>query len=36
MSGTAMFFILVGVGYLVAQVFHLVDAIEAPARGRRR
>lgn len=36
MSGTTMFFVLVGVGYLTAQVFRLVDAIEAPARRRRR
>ena len=36
MSWTAFVFTLAGVGYLTAQVFRLVDAIEAPAGRRRR
>lgn len=36
MTGWSMFFILVGVGFLTAQVFRLVDAIERPARRARR
>lgn len=37
MTGWSMFFVLVGVGFLTAQVFRLVDAIERPAhRSRRR
>ena len=36
MSGSELFFILVGVCYLTAQVFRLIDAIEAPRRYRRR
>ena len=36
MSWSAFFLTVVGVGYLTAQVFRLIDAIEAPARRRRR
>lgn len=36
MTGWSMFFILVGVGFLTAQVFRLVDAIERPARRTTR
>ena len=32
MSGTAMFFVLVGVGYLSTLPFALVDRIEGKAR----
>ena len=36
MTGWSFFFVLVGVGFLTAQVFHLVDVIERPARRPRR
>ena len=36
MTGWSLFFVLIGVGFLTAQVFRLVDAIERPARRRRR
>lgn len=36
MTGWSFFFILLGVGFLTAQVFRLVDAIERPARRPRR
>ena len=36
MTGWSLFFVLVGVAFLTAQVFRLVDAIERPARRRRR
>ena len=36
MTGWSLFFVLVGVAFLTAQVFRLVDAIERPARHHRR
>ena len=36
MTGWSFFFLLVGVAFLTAQVFRLVDAIERPARRPRR
>ena len=36
MTGWSLFFVLVGVAFLTAQVFRLVDAIERPARRRSR
>ena len=36
MTGWSLFFVLVGVAFLTAQVFRLVDAIERPARRPRR
>ena len=36
MTGWTLFFVIVGVGYLTAQCFRLVDAIERPARRYRR
>lgn len=36
MTGWSFFFIFVGVAFLSAQVFRLVDAIERPARHPRR
>lgn len=36
MTGWSLFFVLVGVGFLTAQVFRLIDAIERPARRPRR
>ena len=36
MTGWGMFFVFVGVAFLTAQVFRLVDAIERPTRRRSR
>lgn len=36
MTGWTLFFILVGVTYLTAQLFRVIDAIERPARHSRR
>ena len=36
MTGWSFFFVLVGVAFLTAQVFRLVDAIERPARRAHR
>ena len=36
MTGWSLFFVLVGVGFLTAQVFRLIDAIERPSRRPRR
>nr|WP_325296754.1 hypothetical protein [uncultured Dysosmobacter sp.] len=36
MTGWSFFFVLVGVAFLAAQLFRLVDAIERPARRSRR
>ena len=36
MNGWTVFFILVGVVFLTSQLFRVVDAIERPARHRRR
>ena len=36
MTGWTMFFILVGVVYLTAQLFRVIDAIERPARRSHR
>nr|WP_326185830.1 hypothetical protein [uncultured Oscillibacter sp.] len=36
MTGWSLFFVLVGVAFLTAQIFRLVDAIERPARRPRR
>ena len=36
MTGWGMFFVFVGVAFLTAQVFRLVDAIGRPARRPRR
>ena len=36
MTGWTMFFILVGVTYLTAQLFRVIDAIERPARHSHR
>ena len=32
MSGWTFFFVLVGIVFLTAQLFHVIDAIERPAR----
>jgi len=36
MTGWTFFFILVGVVFLTAQLFRIIDAIEQPARRSRR
>lgn len=36
MSGWTFFFILVGICYLTAQIFRLIDAIERAARHSHR
>ena len=36
MTGWTLFFILVGVTYLTAQLFRVIDAIERPARHSPR
>ncbi len=36
MTGWTLFFILVGVTYLTAQLFRVIDAIERPARSQHR
>lgn len=36
MTGWTFFFILVGVVFLTAQVFRVIDAIERPAQHHRR
>jgi hypothetical protein len=36
MSGWTFFFILVGVAFLTAQLFRVIDVIERPARRSRR
>lgn len=36
MTGWTLFFILVGVTYLTAQLFRVIDAIERPARRHTR
>ena len=36
MTGWTFFFILVGVAFLTAQLFRIIDAIERPARHPRR
>lgn len=36
MTGWTLFFMLVGVAFLTAQLFHIVEAIERPARRPRR
>ena len=36
MSGWTFFFILVGVIFLTAQLFRVIDAIERPAQRSRR
>ena len=36
MTGWSFFFILVGVAFLTAQLFRIIDAIERPARRPRR
>lgn len=35
MSGWTFFFVLVGVAFLTAQLFRVIDAIERPARRSR-
>lgn len=36
MTGWSFFFVLIGVAFLAAQLFRIVDAIERPARQSRR
>ncbi|MDN0031742.1 hypothetical protein [Oscillibacter ruminantium] len=36
MTGWTLFFIMVGVGFLTAQLFRIIDAIERPSRRPRR
>lgn len=36
MTGWTFFFVLVGVVFLTAQVFRVIDAIERPAQHHRR
>ena len=36
MTGWSLFFVLVGVGFLTAQMFRLIDAIERPSQRTRR
>lgn len=36
MTGWAFFFMIVGVVFLTAQIFRLIDAIERPARRYHR
>ncbi|WP_298030745.1 hypothetical protein [uncultured Dysosmobacter sp.] len=36
MTGWTLFFMLVGVAFLTAQLFRIVEAIERPARRPRR
>ena len=36
MTGWSFFFVLIGVAFLAAQLFRIVDAIERPARRSRR
>lgn len=36
MTGWTFFFVLVGVVFLTAQVFRVIDAIERPAHHHRR
>ncbi len=36
MTGWTLFFILVGVAFLTAQLFRIIDAIEQPRTHRRR
>lgn len=36
MTGWTFFFMLLGVVFLTAQIFRLIDAIERPARRRPR
>lgn len=36
MTGWSFFFVLVGVSFLTAQVFRVVEAIERPAQRSRR
>ena len=36
MTGWTVFFVLVGVVFLTAQLFRVIDAIERPARHSRR
>ena len=36
MTGWSFFFILIGVAFLTAQLFRIIDAIERPARRPRR
>ncbi len=34
MTGWTLFFVILGVAFLTAQLFRLMDFIEGPARGR--
>ena len=36
MTGWSLFFIVLGVAFLTAQLFRIIDAIERPARRRHR
>lgn len=36
MTGWTFFFVLIGVVFLTAQIFRLIDAIERPARRHSR
>ena len=36
MTGWTLFFVVIGVGFLTAQVFRIIDAIERPARRSHR
>lgn len=36
MTGWTLFFILVGVAFLTAQLFRIIDAIERPAKRAHR
>lgn len=36
MTGWSFFFIFLGVAFLTAQLFRIIDAIERPARRSRR
>ncbi len=36
MTGWSFFFVLVGVGFLAAQLFRIVDVIERPSQRPRR
>lgn len=36
MTGWSFFFVLIGVAFLAAQLFRIVDAIERPARQSHR
>ena len=36
MNGYTLVLVLIGTCWAVSQMFHLIDAIERPARSRRR